>query len=157
MTQQKVIRWQPLADIPETPLENFLIESLQVNHLRLVLKYSPIPGNDDRDLEIEFLEAMALRTHWEGDAPVVGRLSDVPHCEHSKFSIYCWPLLILENSQWVASGDFDSSRFIAEATHLEPWRHFAVLSRERSIDIIARGKISAKWVPSKVAAERFRS
>jgi hypothetical protein len=148
-SQQTVIRWQPLTDIPETPCEDFVLESSQAGQLSLVLRYSLIPGNPDRDLMIDFSEALALRVHWDGDAPVVGRLTDPPRCASDKFSQFIWPLLIVKDSRWLSSGDFDTSLAIAAAVSQESWQQFTVVALERSIDIVARGDVSAKWVAAK--------
>jgi len=145
---QTAVRWCPLADIPETPIEDFVLESSRAGQLRLVLRYSQIPVNPDRDLELMFSDALALRMHWEGDAPLVGgRLVDPPRCG-GKSSQFIWPLLIVKNSRWLVSGDFDTSNFIAEAMKTEPWQQFTFLTLERSIDIIARGEVSANWIAS---------
>src|ERR1700722_8457096 len=112
--QQTVIHWRPLADLLETPCADFALESSQAGQLSLVLRYSQIAGNPDRDLTIDFSDALALRIHWDGDAPVVGRLINSPHCEGDKFSRFVWPLLIVKNSRWLASGDFDTSVAIAD-------------------------------------------
>ena len=145
--KQTAVRWCPLADIPETPIEDFVLESARAGQLSLVLRYSQIPVNSDRDLMITFSDALALRTHWDGDAPVVGRLIDPPRCAGDTRCI--WPLLIVSNSRWLTSGDFDTSIFIAECMKTEPWQQFSILTLERSIDIIARGEVSAKWVAAK--------
>jgi hypothetical protein len=152
--QQTVIRWRPLADIPETPCADFVLESPQAGRLRLALRYSDIVGNIDRDLSITFSDALAIRVHWDGDAPVVGRLTDPPYCASDKFSGYIWPLLIVKDSRWLASGDFDTSVAIAAAMNKEPWQQFTVLTLERSIDVIARGEVSAKWVAGTATASQ---
>jgi hypothetical protein len=153
--QQTVIRWRPLADIPETPCADFILESSQAGQMSLALRYSQIAGNTDRDLTITFSDALALRIHWDGDAPVVGKLIDPPHCASDEFSQFVWPLLIVKNSRWMASGDFDTSVGIAAGMNMEPWQQFTVVTLERSIDIIARGEVSAKWATAK--AIPFRS
>src|ERR1700704_679775 len=142
--QQTVIRWRPLADIPETPCADFILESSQAGQMSLALRYSQIAGNTDRDLTITFSDALALRIHWDGDAPVVGKLIDPPHCASDEFSQFVWRLLIVKNSRWMASGDFDTSVGIAAGMNMEPWQQFTVVTLERSIDIIARGEVSAK-------------
>ena len=79
---------------------------------------------------------------------------DPPHCASDKFSGFVWPLLIVKNSRWLASGDFDTSVAIAAGTNKEPWQQFTVVTLERSIDIIARGDVSANGLPRKLF--RFR-
>jgi hypothetical protein len=153
--QQTIICWRPLADIPETPCADFVLKSSQAGKLSLVLRYSQIARNADRDLTIVFSDALASRTHWDGDAPVVGRLIDPPHCTSDQFSRFVWPLLIVKNSRWLAGGDFDTSVAIAAGMNLAPWQQFTVLTLERSIDIIARGEVDAKWATAKVIP--FRS
>jgi len=65
------------------------------------------------------------------------------------------PLLIVKNSRWLASGDFDTSVAIADSMKAESWQQFTIVTLERGIDVIARGEISAKWVTAK--AFPFRS
>ena len=150
--QQTAVRWCPLADIPETPIEDFILESSKAGQLRLVLRYSQIPVNPDRDLALMFSDALALRMHWEGDAPLVGRLVDPPRCAGDSRCI--WPLLIVKNSRWLASGEFDTSNFIAEEMKRELWQQFTFLTLERSIDVIARGEVSANWIASSLCSSQ---
>jgi hypothetical protein len=55
---------------------------------------------------------------------------------------------MVKNSRWLASGEFDTSNFIAEEMKREPWQQFTFLTLERSIDVIARGEVSANWIAS---------
>ena len=149
-SQQTVIRWQPLADMPETPCADFTLESSSLRQVTLTLKYSQIVGNDDRDLILAFSDVLAFRVHWDRDRPVVGGIIDAPRCAGGRFSGFVWPVLIVENSQWLASGDFGVSVFIAAQEIREPWRQFTVATLERSADILARGAVRAEWVTAKV-------
>jgi hypothetical protein len=138
----KAIRWEPTIAIPETPCADFMIESYETGVLNLTLRYSWIKGNS-ADLLLTFQETRAIRTFWDGDGD--GSQSDLesPRCADAQ---WIWPLLEIEHSRWLSSGNFTASIAIAEATSQLPWRHYRVLTLERSIDVLARGAILAEWV-----------
>jgi len=143
--RQTLIRWQPLLDLPETPCADFRLESSEDRKLVLIVRYSWITGTANRDVRLRFSDVLAFRTHWDGDAPSVGRFVHAPRCNADPGFI--WPLLIVQNSEWLSSGDFAVSCAITESTHKEPWSQYSVISLERSVDILARGVISADWIP----------
>jgi hypothetical protein len=142
-TRQTIIRWQPLPDIPETSCADFRLESFEDRRLELTIRYSWIAGNGNRDLKLGFSDVLAFRTHWDGDSPSAGKLIDPPRCTSGP--AFTWPLLIVENSEWLSSGDFTTSNFIASQGH-EPWTQYSVVSLERGADILARGIITADWI-----------
>jgi hypothetical protein len=130
-TQQTAVQWRPLSDILETSCADFRLESFEDRRLVLTVRYSWMTECDNRDLKLGFSQVLAFRTHWDGDSPSVGKL-------------VTWPLLIVENSDWLASGDFCTSNFGASQGH-ESWTQYSVISLERSVDIVARGAITANW------------
>jgi hypothetical protein len=141
-------RWEPILGIPETPAYDFAVESSGAGRLALTLKYSLIAGNDARDMRLVFGEVLAFRTHWDGDKPVVGGIADPPKCCEGPCEGFAWPLLTIENSDWLASGDFAVSRHLASDLGQEQWSQFSVITLERGVDIIARGLISTAWLPT---------
>lgn len=141
--RQLLTRWCPVAGLPDTPIYDFAVESLECGKASLTCNYANIVGSDGRNLLLTFHEMLAFRVHWDGDAPMVGRYQDAPRCQGDR---YIWPLLDVKNSEWLASGDFDTSRAIAEALNQAPWAQFSIVTLERSIDVIARGEISADWI-----------
>ena len=143
---QAVHRWEPIEGIPETPTYDFAIESDADGQLKLRLSYSLVAGNDDRDMQLIFASVLAFRTHWDGDKPAVGRISDPPRCLSGPCAGFTWPLLIVKYSEWLASEDFDVSRAVSSAAGEESWRQFSVVAMQRSIDVIARGAVSATWL-----------
>jgi hypothetical protein len=148
-TEQQALRWQPIDDLPNTPCADFGIETPVAGQLKLTVRYSWISGNADRDLLLTFPDFCGLRVHWDGDAPVVGRIENAPRCESEKFGGFIWPLLHIENPQWLRAGDFDTSNAIAEGSGQAEWQQFTVIALERSVDIIARLPVTAEWVPGR--------
>jgi hypothetical protein len=145
--QQTLARWYPVADVPESPVYDFALESSGSGKATITLNYRDIAGNDGRNLIIKFCDVLALRIHWDGDSPMTGRYVDAPRCLGDRHLGFIWPLLKVENSEWLASGDFDTSRAIEEAMKQIPWAQFSIVTLERSIDILARGAMSADWSP----------
>jgi hypothetical protein len=145
--QQKALRWCPTSDIPETPCYDFSLESSGTSQLRLTLQYSKIRGNPDRDLVLIFSDVCAFRCYWDGDGVDLG--TPRPLCASPAFRGYPWPLLTIENSRWIASADFATSRYVAEAFAEEAWQHFRVLTLERHLDVLARGAVAAEWINSR--------
>lgn len=142
--EQKALRWEPIEDLPETTCTEVAIESARTGELRLVLRYSQIVGNPDRDLVLEFSDVRAFQTRWDGDGPRLREECEVPACNHPRFHS-AWPLIQVENSPWIASEDFSVSRFFAEADGQGEWNHFRIGSEDRSVDVMARGPVSASW------------
>jgi hypothetical protein len=139
-------RWEPLQDIPETPAYDFAVESSGIGRLTLTLRYSLVAGNDARDLRLIFKDVLAFRTNWDGNTPVVGGIIDPPRCTKGRCEGYTWSLLAIENSRWLAGGDFATSLHVASDLGEDQWRQFSVIAIERGIDIIARGEVSATWL-----------
>ena len=141
---QRVARWEPVADIPDSPCGDFLLESYEAGKAKLTLRYSWVKGNDS-DLILNFHEVVSIRTFWDGDGGGVMSHEEPPRCLglHAGF---IWPLLLVEQSAWLESGQFAASIAIAEALKEEPWQHYQVLTLERSVDILARGAITGHWI-----------
>jgi hypothetical protein len=143
--QERSLRWEPAPGIPETPIAEVALESAQSGHLRLKLKYFLIQSNDDRDLLLTFSEVRAFKVYWDGDA--VSQEKDRPRCSGPRFPDDFWPLLLVENSKWIASGDFlGFGPFALDATY----QHFRVLTLDRHVDIIATGAVSAEWISARL-------
>lgn len=141
--RQGAARWEPVPDIPETPCADFSLESDETGRLRLLLRYSWIRGNQ-ADLALDFADVRAIRTFWDGDGD--GSIYDcVPRCSGTH-SYYLWPLQEISRSDWLGSGNFVASVEIARARGQEPWRHYRIITLERSLDILARGSISGRWI-----------
>jgi hypothetical protein len=141
---QRVSRWEPVADIPDSPCGDFKLESCEAGNATLTLRYSWVVGND-ADLVLSFSEVNAIRTFWDGDGDGVKSDGEPPRCS-GVHAGYIWPLLLVEPSAWLRSGAFDTSLFIAESMNREPWRHYRVITLERSVDILARGTILGHWI-----------
>ena len=139
---QNAARWEPMADIPETPCADFKLKSSESGTLELTLRYSWIAGNK-MDLALNFSDVRAIRTHWDGDGD--GPLAPEPPRCTGAHSMFIWPLLLVAPSRWLASDNFAASISIAEALAEEPWQHYRVLTLERSLDVLARGAIDGAW------------
>jgi hypothetical protein len=140
---EKAARWEPVGGIPQTPCADFTFESCEDGRLNLTLRYSWVRGND-ADLVLEFAEVRALRTFWDGDGDQP-RFDDPPRCLGND-NQYVWPLLIIEPSAWLRNGSFAVSIHIADSMNEQPWRHYRVLTLERSIDVLARGPVVGRWL-----------
>jgi hypothetical protein len=146
--QQSELRWEPIAGIPESTAYDYAVESRRATKLTVVLEYSKVKGNPVRNLELAFEEVAAFRGRWDGDIPAVGALADPPRCAYGPCKGMTWSLIIVENSQWLASPDLLTSTSVAKASGKERWRHYAIVTMERGLDVIARGIVQARWVPT---------
>jgi hypothetical protein len=140
---QEAVRWEPVPNIPETPCADFTFESYETGRLRLLLRYSWIRGNQS-DLVLDFAGVRAIGTFWDGDGDHP-KYESAPRCS-GVHGAYLWPLLEIGGSHWLGSGNFAASIAIAEVCGEEPWRHYRILTLERSLDLLARGPISGRWV-----------
>src|SRR5258708_15336947 len=118
--RETATRWEPVTGIPETPCYDFVLSTSEMRRLSLRLKYSLIKGNKHLDLLLDFQGVIAFRSYWDGDG--ILELKENPRCADEEG--WPWPLLIIENSQWLASADLAVSRYLAEARGQERWRHF---------------------------------
>ena len=101
-------------------------------------------GDADLELVIDFADARSFKTRWDGDILAPEFDGARPRCTSGRWP---WPLVIVENSRWIASDELTVSRDLGNSIFEKPWQHFNVLSLERSVDIIARGAITARWEP----------
>jgi hypothetical protein len=136
-------QWDVATDVPDCPVGGFMVESFEDGRARLTLRYSWVVGNPARDLRITIEEVRALRTLWDGDGELA--TSPRPTCS-GRHSREVWPLLEVVNSRWFTGSDLSLSTEIGSSIEKRPWRHFQVLSPERSIDLMGRGLVSAEWV-----------
>jgi hypothetical protein len=141
---QTHVRWQPLPEIPETPCADFSLRSFYEDNLGITMKYSWIKGNAPQDLFLDFSEVRAFRVFWDGDN-VWHDTSERPRCADGE---EFWPLVEVRNSEWLAGVEFATSRAAAELEKEEEWRHLHFMTLQRHVDILARGPISAKWIPA---------
>jgi hypothetical protein len=142
---EKVSRWEPIPDVPESPCADFKLESLETGKAKVTLRYSWVLGNT-ADLELLFADVNAIRTFWDGDGDAAQTDGDPPRCS-GRHAGYIWPLLIVEPSAWLNTGHFATSVAIAEAMNKPAWRHYRMLTLERSLDVLARGIVLAHWIP----------
>ena len=142
----RAIRWEPAIAIPDSPCADFVLKSYEDGVLKLTLRYSWVNENNF-DLVLTFSEVRAFRTFWDGDGD--DRIIDLnpPRCS-GRHSGFIWPLLEIEQSRWLSSGNFATSIFIAEGTRQLPWHHYRLITLERSVDVLARGAIAGEWVAS---------
>jgi hypothetical protein len=122
-----------------------MLESFEAGSLKLTLRYSWIVGNSS-DLMLNFPEVRAIRTFWDGDGERDQFNTEPPRCAGERVG-YIWPLLEIESSRWMESSAFSTSMAIAQALGQEPWRHYQVITLERSLDILARGTVTGVWLP----------
>ncbi len=131
-----------MQGIPEAPFEDFALESAGEGGLALALRY-PAVGENSTDLILEFTEVRAFRSFWDGDGD--GPWDDDPPRCSGTYECYIWPLLTVQPSRWLASGQLATSQAIADGLVEEPWRHYQVITLNRSLDVIARGAVRAHW------------
>ncbi len=146
----RAIRWEPIANLPESPCFDFALASAEHGKLEVTLIYSEIRGNAARDLVLTFSDVIAFRCYWDGDN--VPKYVEKPVCS-GLFAGLAWPLRIITHSNWIGGKELSVSRFVAETHNQEAWRHFSILTLQRHLDVAARGAVSGHWI---TAAPRTR-
>lgn len=128
---QRLIAWKPTSFEGRVPsFGNIVIHSKQSQQLTVTLPF------DEGNLRIEFKDARAFMTSWDGDPN--------PFLTFDEAATRPADLLRIEESRWLASCfqlDIESSLQVKEA----PWVHFCILSGERSLHVAARDEIEAAW------------
>lgn len=128
---QRLIAWEPIALDGRTPsFGDIVICSPRSQQLSVTLPF------EEGDLRIDFKDARAFMTSWDGDPNLFLTFEEAASRPSD--------LLRIEQSRWLASCfylDIESSHRASEA----PWMHFCILSGERSLHIAARDEIEAIW------------
>jgi hypothetical protein len=128
---QRLVAWEPTALDGRTPsFGDIAICSSQSQRLSVTLPF------EEGHLRIEFKDARAFMTSWDGDRN--------PFLTFEEAASRPSDLLKVEGSRWLASCfclDIESSLRSSEA----PWEHFCILSGERSLHVAARNDIEAVW------------
>jgi hypothetical protein len=129
---QRLVAWKPVADLDaKTPsFGDMAVCSPQNERVVVTLLF------EGSDLRIEFKDARAFMTSWDGDPN--------PFLAFEEAKSRPSDLLKVEGSRWLASCfylDIESSLRSSEA----PWEHFCILSGERSRHVAARNDIEVVW------------
>ena len=137
MTNEYVEKWEAVEGI-ETPVARAIVTE---NHLGLstTLIFSEMIGGHEFDLRITFGRVPAYVVHEEFVHPwshgIAPRLA-------GKWERYCFPLLTVGNSKWLAS--FSES-------HLLNWPgsiHYRLLTLDQIVDVLCNRIPEVTWVSS---------
>ena len=132
--KQRLVDWMPLAELKgKAPsFGDISIESPSHQSLSIRLPY------EEGTLRIEFKDARAFMTSWDGDQnpfltveEAVARQSDM--CK-------------VEGSRWLSSAHFSLEIESSLRASPRPWEHFCILSGERSVHVVARDDVEASWI-----------
>lgn len=129
---QQLVEWTPCAGLKDKSPKfgDIAIYSPRSQRIVVTLPF------EDGDLRIEFKDARALMTSWDGDPN--------PFLTFEEAKSRPSDLLKIEGSRWLASSfhsDVESSFRSSEAA----WEHFCILSGERSLHVAARDDIEVSW------------
>jgi hypothetical protein len=128
---QRLVAWEPTDFNGRTPsFGDIVICSPQSQQLSVTLPF------EEGDLRIEFKNARAFMSSWDGDPN--------PFLTIEEAASRPSDLLKVENSRWLASCfslDVESSLQASDA----PWTHFWIVSGERSLHVAARDEVQLIW------------
>ena len=131
---QRLIDWMPLPDL-RLKTQSFgaiAIESPRQQELSVRLPY------EEGVLRIEFKDARAFLTSWDGDPN--------PYLTFEEAAARPSDMFKVDASRWLSSDwfylDCESSLQLSD----KPWEHFCIISSERSLHVAARDEIDVQWV-----------
>ena len=136
--EDQLVPWFPLPDLPQTPCGINVEGGPEQVTARAV--YSFYGG--DRDLLIHF-SAEVFGCFSEIASPVATAADDYPRLNHSKYSRYCWPLMEVANSTWLAS--YRSRLWTPDANY----RHYRIVSDDGTFDALTWQEPFARWVAAR--------
>jgi hypothetical protein len=131
---QRLVDWMPLPELKgkTSSFGDIVIESPCHQRLSVMLSY------EDGSLRVEFKDARAFMTSWDGDPNPFLTFEEAA----SRPSDMCK----VEASRWLSSGYFSLDIESSHRASDQPWEHFCILSGERSLHVAARDDIEALWV-----------
>ena len=131
--EETIQRWEPMEDLPLVPCQVWRLRS--DSYFELIVEGDFLVGTAKRTLRIDFhgVEALSAQNDMLGMAHVRD-MSTIPLIDPGARISYRWPILRVENSQWLRSipGPVDDCS------------HFLLLSLECTVEVVAREAV-ASW------------
>lgn len=145
MTERSII-WEPAQGI-DMPCAEISFQYHRAHKLRVVMHFSRVKASGDQDLEVMFAGVIGIRWADEFHGSVVHPMArPLPKCRSERWGRWVFPLLADLDSSWLAS--------YQNLPGTERRQHFALISMNDLVDVIAPPDVVAKWVPAALDAAK---
>ncbi len=138
---EEYTKWDPTGRIASPCAGIILNEFGDVLTLRLL--FSEIIGGATEDLVLTVSPHLAVMSHEEFSHPWMDDQAVLPHFSEGRWSRYCFPILLISLSKWLAS--FSETRLVPHDR--ADVRHYMIVTLDRTIDFLTTKDIQPAWVP----------
>lgn len=134
---QTLVRWEPLAELPDHQLSTILVSS-EGKHLVATAVY--VDAAPIQSVRIDFGFVEAFKVYEEFSAPHI--LTTPPMMDHAILGRVPWPFQEVERSRWVR-------RVSARNGVLDdpPFRHFTIVTVDVILEVMTDSGFEAQRVP----------
>jgi hypothetical protein len=134
------IIWEPVAGI-DSPCAAIAFRYDPPDKLQARMYFSRVNGGPSQDLEVLFKGVIGIRWSDEFHGSIVYQAPQpAPKCRDSHWSRWVFPLLRVCESSWLATYQGLPATALRE--------HFALISMNDLLDVIALPDVEAHWVPA---------
>lgn len=140
------IIWEPAAGI-ESPCAAIAFRYDPPDKLQARMYFSRVNGGPNQDLEVLFHGVIGIRWSNEFHGSIVYPVPrPMPKCRDSRWASWVFPLLRVSESSWLATYQALPGTELRE--------HFALISMDDLLDVIALPDAEARWVPMQEPLKR---
>ena len=130
-------RWA-LSDRIDAPCADMHFSYLPGQKLRVLMHFSKVIGGLEQDLEVILNGGVALRWAEEALHSVTSPIVSLPKLSSEKWSDWTYPLLLVEESEWLKSVKF--------FPHVRDHRHMVFMSMNDVIEVLAKPDADIQWI-----------
>lgn len=135
----RAIIWEPTTGI-DSPCADIAFRYAPPDSLEVRLHFSGVKGGRQQDLEMLFRGVIGIRWANEFHGSIIYRAPrPAPKCHNSRWSNWVFPLLRVCESSWLAT--------YRALPGTERREHFALVSMNDLLDVIAFPDVQARWIP----------
>jgi hypothetical protein len=140
------IIWEPAAGI-DSPCAEIGFRYDPPDKLQARMYFSRVIGGPNQDLEVLFEGVIGIRWSDEFHGSIVYQAPRAaPKCRDSRWANWVFPLLKVYESSWLAT--------YQALPGTEGREHFALISMNDLLDVIALPDAKARWVPVQESLKR---
>ena len=136
-SNERCSKWGVIPDV-DYPCADISFSYNKSGQIILTMHFSSVTGLPERDIELSFNGVVSLR--WESETFGFNPLPDeLPKCTATEWQSWTFPMLKVDSSSWLQAHEDNA---LTEGTH----SHFALVTMNDSLQIIAKSEVKARWV-----------
>lgn len=141
MNREYAVLWEPTGSI-DAPCADLGFAYAPPDTIEVRMRFSNVIDGHANDLLLKFSGAIAAQ--WETESfGLIPLPESLPKCLAKRWDTWTFPLLQIEHSRWLAT--YDTRHPIAAEGRV----HFALVTMNDLLHVLARPTVVATWVPPK--------